>query len=69
MSAGAVFTQRWIIEAGSPIPTVILGDPATCRRKVEAYRALGTDRLMCFVQIADLPQETILGCSRSVGKV
>jgi len=52
----------------SPIPTVIVGDPETCRRKVEAFRDLGTDRLMCFVQIADLPQETILGCIRNVGK-
>ena len=36
--------------------------------KVEGYRDLGVDRLMCFLQIADLPQEMILTGMRNVGK-
>ena len=65
---GEPISKQEAYELLSPIASVIVGDPTTCRRKVEAYRDLGTDRLMCFVQIADLPQETILGCIRNVGK-
>jgi alkanesulfonate monooxygenase SsuD/methylene tetrahydromethanopterin reductase-like flavin-dependent oxidoreductase (luciferase family) len=52
----------------SPLPSVLVGDPATCRRKAEGYADLGVDHLMCFMQIADLPQATILEGMRNVGK-
>lgn len=52
----------------SPIDSVIVGDPETCRRKVEGFRDLGVDRLMCFMQIADLPQARILASMRQLAK-
>jgi alkanesulfonate monooxygenase SsuD/methylene tetrahydromethanopterin reductase-like flavin-dependent oxidoreductase (luciferase family) len=67
-AAGEAVSKQEAHELLAPIPTVIVGDPETCRRKAEAYVDLGAQRLMCFVQIADLPQQTILSCIRNVGK-
>jgi len=67
-AAGEAITKEEAHEVLAPIPSVIVGGPETCLRKVLPYRELGVDRLMCFVQIADLPQETILSCIRNVGK-
>jgi len=52
----------------SPLPSVLVGDPATCRKKAEGYADLGVDHLMCFMQIGDLSQEKILAGMRNVGK-
>jgi len=67
-AAGEEISNEEAYELLSPIASVIIGDPATCRRKVEGYRELGVDRLMCFMQIGDLPQETILSGMREAGK-
>jgi alkanesulfonate monooxygenase SsuD/methylene tetrahydromethanopterin reductase-like flavin-dependent oxidoreductase (luciferase family) len=67
-AAGEVISNEEAYELLSPIASVIIGDPETCRRKVEGYRDLGVDRLLCFMQIADLPQETILAGMRNLGK-
>jgi alkanesulfonate monooxygenase SsuD/methylene tetrahydromethanopterin reductase-like flavin-dependent oxidoreductase (luciferase family) len=67
-AAGEKISKEEAYELLSPIASVLIGDPETCRRKVEAYRDLGVDHMMCFVQIADLPQETTLEAIRNVGK-
>jgi len=67
-AAGEAISNEEAYELLSPIASVIIGDPETCRRKVEGYRDLGVDRLMCFMQIADLPQETILRGMRNLSK-
>jgi hypothetical protein len=45
-----------------------VGDVETCRKKIEAYREIGVDRLMCLVQYAALPQERILRSLRTIGE-
>jgi alkanesulfonate monooxygenase SsuD/methylene tetrahydromethanopterin reductase-like flavin-dependent oxidoreductase (luciferase family) len=37
-----------------------VGDPASVIRKIEAYRAIGGDRLVSVMQTADLPHEDLL---------
>ena len=59
-AAGEQISNEEAYELLSPIASVIIGDPETCIRKVEGYADLGVDRLMCFCQIADLPQHVIL---------
>jgi len=66
--AGEEISKEEAYEMLSPIPSVMIGDPESCRRKIEAYVDLGVDRLMCFNQIADLPQEKILESIRNIGK-
>ena len=67
-AAGEEISNEEAYELLSPIASVVVGDPETCIRKVEAYADLGVDRLMCFCQIADLPQASILHAMRNVGK-
>ncbi len=67
-AAGEPITNEEAYELLSPVASVVIGDPAACRRKIEGYADLGVDRLMCFMQIGDLPQSAILDGMRNVGK-
>jgi alkanesulfonate monooxygenase SsuD/methylene tetrahydromethanopterin reductase-like flavin-dependent oxidoreductase (luciferase family) len=49
--------------------SVIVGDVATCRRKIEKYRDAGFGRLMCLMQFGHLPHEAVMGSIRRVGEV
>ena len=67
-AAGEKIANEEAYELLSPIASVIIGDPESCRRKVEGYADLGVDHLMCFMQIGDLDQQTILSGMRNLGK-
>jgi alkanesulfonate monooxygenase SsuD/methylene tetrahydromethanopterin reductase-like flavin-dependent oxidoreductase (luciferase family) len=67
-AGGERISNEEAYEMLSALPSVIVGDPATCRRKAEGYADLGVDQLLCFMQIADLPQTAILESMRNVGK-
>jgi alkanesulfonate monooxygenase SsuD/methylene tetrahydromethanopterin reductase-like flavin-dependent oxidoreductase (luciferase family) len=67
-AAGETIGNEEAYELLSALDSVIVGDPATCRRKAEGYADLGVDHLNCFMQIADLSQETVLEGMRNVGK-
>ncbi|MCB9625725.1 MAG: hypothetical protein H6723_20585, partial [Sandaracinus sp.] len=55
-------------EVLEPVESVVIGDVDLCRRKLEGYRALGVDRLMCLMQFGALPQERILASIRTAGE-
>lgn len=55
-------------EVLEPVESVVIGDVDLCRRKLEGYRALGVDRLMCLMQFGALPQERILSSIRTAGE-
>jgi alkanesulfonate monooxygenase SsuD/methylene tetrahydromethanopterin reductase-like flavin-dependent oxidoreductase (luciferase family) len=55
-------------EVLEPVESVVIGDVDLCRRKLEGYRALGVDRLMCLMQFGALPQERILASLRTAGE-
>jgi alkanesulfonate monooxygenase SsuD/methylene tetrahydromethanopterin reductase-like flavin-dependent oxidoreductase (luciferase family) len=48
--------------------SVIIGDPETCRKKMERYRDIGCDRLLCFQQVGALSHDSILESIRLVGR-
>ena len=48
--------------------TVIIGDVDTCRKKMQRYRDIGLDRLMCFQQVGNLSPEAIKKSMRLVGE-
>jgi alkanesulfonate monooxygenase SsuD/methylene tetrahydromethanopterin reductase-like flavin-dependent oxidoreductase (luciferase family) len=48
--------------------SVIIGDPAMVRRKMERYRDIGTDRLLCFQQVGGLEHSKIMDSIRLVGE-
>jgi alkanesulfonate monooxygenase SsuD/methylene tetrahydromethanopterin reductase-like flavin-dependent oxidoreductase (luciferase family) len=55
-------------EVLEPVESVVIGDVDLCRRKLEGYRTLGVDRLMCLMQFGGLPQERILASIRNAGE-
>jgi hypothetical protein len=44
------------------LDSVIIGDVATCRKKMEGYRDIGVDRLMCLVQMGEVPRKCCRPC-------
>jgi alkanesulfonate monooxygenase SsuD/methylene tetrahydromethanopterin reductase-like flavin-dependent oxidoreductase (luciferase family) len=68
LAAGEAVSNEEVFETLAPLPSVIIGDVESCRRKIEAYRDIGVDRLMCLMQFADLPHARILDCLRTVGE-
>ena len=68
LAGGESASNEEIFETLDPLPSVIVGDIESCRKKIEAYREIGVDRLMCLVQYAGLPQERILRSLRTIGE-
>jgi len=65
---GQALDPEEVYEVLDGVESVVIGDPDRCRAKMERYRAIGTDRLMCLHQFGALPQERILGSIRRVGE-
>jgi alkanesulfonate monooxygenase SsuD/methylene tetrahydromethanopterin reductase-like flavin-dependent oxidoreductase (luciferase family) len=42
------------------LDSVVIGDPDHCREKIEGYRAIGADRLMCLMQFGAIPHAAVL---------
>ena len=59
-AAGRAVSPEEAYETLDPLDSVIIGDVETCRRKMQRYRDIGVDRLMCFMQIGDLGHESIM---------
>jgi alkanesulfonate monooxygenase SsuD/methylene tetrahydromethanopterin reductase-like flavin-dependent oxidoreductase (luciferase family) len=55
-------------EVLEPVDSVIIGDPDLCRRKMEKYRSIGVDRLMCLMQFGRIPHEAVLRSLRLTGE-
>lgn len=68
MHAGLELDPVEAYEALLPIDSVIIGDPATCRRKLGRYASLGVDRLMCLMQMGHLEHRWALESIRTLGK-
>jgi alkanesulfonate monooxygenase SsuD/methylene tetrahydromethanopterin reductase-like flavin-dependent oxidoreductase (luciferase family) len=66
--AGEELSNEEIFEVIGKLDSVIIGDVATCRRKMERFRDIGVDRLMCLVQMGEVPQTAVLDCIRRIGR-
>ena len=55
-------------EALADQDSVIIGDVETCRRKIEKYRDVGFDRLMCLMQFGHLDHDRVMASIRRVGE-
>jgi alkanesulfonate monooxygenase SsuD/methylene tetrahydromethanopterin reductase-like flavin-dependent oxidoreductase (luciferase family) len=66
--AGETLDPEEVYEVLDAVESVVIGDPDRCREKMERYRAIGTDRLMCLHQFGALPQARILGSIRRAGE-
>lgn len=67
-AAGESISNEEAYETLRPVPSVIVGDVAACKKKMDAYRDIGATRMMCMFQYADLPHETVLAGMGTVAK-
>lgn len=51
-------------EVIEPMDAVIIGDPDECRRKIERFTDIGTQRLLCFQQFGMISQPDVLSSMR-----
>jgi alkanesulfonate monooxygenase SsuD/methylene tetrahydromethanopterin reductase-like flavin-dependent oxidoreductase (luciferase family) len=65
--AGEEVSNEEIFEVTRPLDSVIIGDVETCRAKMAKFRDIGVDRLMCLVQMGEVPQAKILDSMRLIG--
>jgi alkanesulfonate monooxygenase SsuD/methylene tetrahydromethanopterin reductase-like flavin-dependent oxidoreductase (luciferase family) len=68
VAAGDRVSKEEAHEALRPVPSVIIGDVALCKKKMEAYREIGATRLMCMFQYADLAHEHVISSMGTVAK-
>jgi len=40
--------------------SIIVGTPAECRKKLETYREMGIDRLMCLHQVGAIRHDKVM---------
>jgi alkanesulfonate monooxygenase SsuD/methylene tetrahydromethanopterin reductase-like flavin-dependent oxidoreductase (luciferase family) len=55
-------------EVLEPLESVVIGDIASCRKKIEGYTAIGVDRLMCLMSFGRIAQEDVLASLRVTGE-
>ncbi|WP_044187045.1 LLM class flavin-dependent oxidoreductase [Hyalangium minutum] len=68
MMAGEPVSNEEVYETLTADAAVIIGDVASCRKKMQRYQDVGIDRLMCFQQLGHLPHEHIMKSIRLVGE-
>ena len=66
--AGEEISNEEIFETIRMLDSVIIGDVETCKRKMEKFRDIGLDRLMCLVQMGEVPHEQVLETIGIIGE-
>lgn len=67
-AAGERVSNEEAFETLRPVPSVIVGDVATCRKKMQAYREIGATRLMCMFQYANIAHEHVIAAMGTAAK-
>ena len=66
--AGEEISNEEIYETLKDLDSVIIGDVKTCKRKIEAFYEAGVDRLLCLVQMGEIPHDQVLETIKVIGK-
>ncbi len=66
--AGEEVSNQEIFETIRHLDSVIIGDVATCRAKMARFQEAGVDRLMCLVQMGEVPHRQILDTIGLIGR-
>jgi len=67
-AAGELISNEEAHETLRAVPSVIVGDVATCKKKMQAYRDIGATRMMCMFQYASLTHEAVVSAMRTAAK-
>jgi alkanesulfonate monooxygenase SsuD/methylene tetrahydromethanopterin reductase-like flavin-dependent oxidoreductase (luciferase family) len=66
--AGEEISNEEIYSVIGELDSVIIGDVATCKRKMERFRDIGVDRLMCLMQMGEVPHKDVVASIRRIGR-
>ncbi len=66
--AGEEVSGEEIFETMAEEDMVIIGDPETCRRKIQRYQEIGVDHLLCFSQVGRLSHQAVMDNHRAFGR-
>ena len=67
--AGHRLDPEEVYEVLDALDSMVIGDPARCLEKMLRFKAVGTDRLMCFMQFGALAPARILESVRRTGEL
>ena len=59
MAQGREVSHEEAHEVLEALDCVVIGDPGACAAKLEAYQAIGVDRIMCMMQYGSLSHEAV----------
>ncbi|MCR9259267.1 MAG: LLM class flavin-dependent oxidoreductase [Pseudomonadaceae bacterium] len=65
--AGEDISNEEVFETIRHLDSVIIGDVETCRTKMRQFADIGLDRLMCLMQMGEVPHEQVLESIRIIG--
>ena len=68
MARGEEVTFEEAHEVAEKLDSVIIGDVEHCRHKIEQYRNIGCDRLLCLTQFGRVPHEAVMRSIRLIGQ-
>ena len=60
MARGETVSHAEAHEVLEELDSVVIGDVEHCQRKLEAYRAIDTDRMMCLMQFGAIPHAAVV---------
>ncbi len=66
--AGEEISNEEVFETIRHIDSVIIGDVRTCMAKMERFRDIGMDRLMCLVQMGEIPHQAVIDTIALIGE-
>ena len=66
--AGEEISNEEIFETIRHLDSVVIGDVRTCTVKMEKFREIGIDRLMCLVQMGELPHQSVIDTIELLGE-
>ncbi|NJN52909.1 MAG: LLM class flavin-dependent oxidoreductase [Gammaproteobacteria bacterium] len=65
--AGEEISNEEIYDVLRDLDSVIIGDVETCRSKMAKFKDIGVDRLMCLMQMGEVPHAAVLSSMRLIG--
>lgn len=65
--AGHDLSNEEIFEVVREHDSVIIGTPEECKKKMERYRDIGVDRLMCLMQMGEVSHQNVMRSIRVAG--
>jgi alkanesulfonate monooxygenase SsuD/methylene tetrahydromethanopterin reductase-like flavin-dependent oxidoreductase (luciferase family) len=64
---GDEISNEEIFETIRHLDSVVIGDVKTCKAKMEKFQGIGLDRLMCLVQMGEVPHQEVLETIELIG--